>query len=66
MLMNAIAGSQMRVMIVDNDPTYLGLLFEELLLHGYDVVAVPDGEQALSKSGESEVDLIFPTSVCPG
>ncbi len=56
----------MSVMIVDNDPTYLGLLFEELLLHGYDVVAVPDGEQALSKSGESEVDLIFPTSVCPG
>src|SRR5512135_1591424 len=32
----------MKIMIVDNDPTYLGLLSEVLRLHGYDVTAAHD------------------------
>jgi len=49
----------MKVMIVDNDLTYLGLLSEVLVLHGYKVVAARDGEEALAKLNESGVDFII-------
>ena len=49
----------MRIMIVDNDPTYLGLLSEVLRLHGYDVTAAHDGEEALGKLKQTPVDFIL-------
>ncbi|HCV41910.1 MAG TPA: hypothetical protein DGH68_00375 [Bacteroidetes bacterium] len=49
----------MKIMVVDNDPVYLGLLAEILQLHGYDVTAVHDGEEALSKLKEVPVDFIL-------
>lgn len=54
-----VGGIQMRIMIVDNDPTYLGLLNEVLVLHGYDVVTAKDGQEALEKLRESVVDLVI-------
>ena len=49
----------MKIMIVDNDPAYLGLLSEVLRLHGYQVTAAHNGEEALSKLRESTVDFIL-------
>ena len=49
----------MRIMIVDNDPTYLGLLSEVLRLHGYQVLAAPDGEEALARLREEPVDFVL-------
>ena len=49
----------MKIMIVDNDPTYLGLLSEVLVLHGYEVVTALDGEDALAKLKESLADFII-------
>ena len=49
----------MKIMVVDNDLTYLGLLSEVLKLHGYDVVTAVQGEEALSKLRENDVNLII-------
>ena len=49
----------MRIMIVDNDPTYLGLLSEVLRLHTYEVVTAVDGEEALLLLRQTSVDFIL-------
>lgn len=49
----------MRIMVVDNDPTYLGLLAEVLRLHSYEVVTARDGEEALSILRQTSVDFIL-------
>jgi len=49
----------MRIMVVDNDPTYLGLLSEVLRLHGYEVVAAGDGQEAMEKLRKESIDFII-------
>ena len=49
----------MKILLVDNDPTYLGLLSEVLHLHGYEVVSAFNGEEALSRLQEVPVDLVI-------
>jgi CheY-like chemotaxis protein len=49
----------MKIMIVDNDSVYLGLLSEVLSLHGYDVTTAHDGEEALAKLQEAPVDFVL-------
>ena len=49
----------MKIMIVDNDSTYRGLLCEVLQMHGYAVTSACDGEDALSQMKQSAVDFIL-------
>ena len=49
----------MKILVVDNDPTYLGLLSEVLRLHGYEVASALDGEEALSCLKDEPVDLVI-------
>ena len=49
----------MKIMIVDNDPTYLGLLSEVLRLHGYEVTSAHNGEEAMQKLRETSVDFVL-------
>jgi CheY-like chemotaxis protein len=52
-------GEMMRIMIVDNDPIYLGLLSEVLRLHGYEVISAFDGQDAMEKLRRHPVDFII-------
>ena len=49
----------MRIMVVDNDATYLGLLAEALQLHGHEVVMAHDGEEAIAKLATEPTDFIL-------
>lgn len=49
----------MRILLVDNDRVYLGLLSEILHLHAYDVITAEDGEAALEILQNESIDLII-------
>jgi len=49
----------MKILVVDNDPTYLGLLTEVLQLHGHVVLTASNGVHALFKLWQEPVDFVL-------
>jgi light-regulated signal transduction histidine kinase (bacteriophytochrome) len=56
----------MKIMVVDDDPSYLEALEDVLLAAGYDVVTAGSGEKALARLPEERVDGILLDMRMPG
>jgi two-component system response regulator MprA len=54
----ATQGGSARILVVDDDPNLLRMLRRGLILAGYEVEAVEDGEAALRAAREQEPDLL--------
>ncbi len=54
------------VLIVDDNPTNLGLMFEYLTRSGYDVLLSQSGEDALQKIASKQPDIILLDVMMPG
>ena len=48
-----------RILIVEDEPDIALGLQQDLLLEGYDVEVVNDGERAIDRAGQGEVDLVL-------
>ncbi len=48
-----------RVLLVDDNPTNIDILRARLAVHGYEIVAAADGEEALAAVGAEPPDLIL-------
>lgn len=48
-----------RVLVVEDEPSILKLLCQNLTLRGYDVVAATDGQSGLEQARSSQPDLIM-------
>jgi DNA-binding response OmpR family regulator len=55
-----------RILVVDDDPTYLTLEEKVLKREGYEVVTAEDGAQAMSLYREQEFDLVLLDVMMPG
>jgi DNA-binding response OmpR family regulator len=55
-----------RILVVDDDPTYLTLEESVLKREGYEVVTAEDGAQAMSLYKEQEFDLVLLDVMMPG
>jgi DNA-binding response OmpR family regulator/two-component sensor histidine kinase len=55
-----------RVLAVDDSPSYLGVLCEQLQREGYDVVQARSGEQAIELLMMQDVDCVLLDLVMPG
>ncbi len=55
-----------RVLVVDDNPDLMVLMRELLETRGYDVIAVPDAEQAEAEIRRQPPDLILSDVVMPG
>jgi two-component system NtrC family sensor kinase len=55
-----------RILVVDDSPTYLTLLEEELKRDGFGVIALPDGETALEVIRHQQIDCVVIDLVMPG
>jgi two-component system NtrC family sensor kinase len=55
-----------RILIVDDSPTYLTLLEEELRRDGFGVIATADGESALDVIRHQQIDCVVIDLVMPG
>jgi CheY-like chemotaxis protein len=58
--------SPVKIMVVDDDPTYAGLLADILSLYSHKVTKAGDGFEALLKLRQSPVDLIISDADMPG
>lgn len=50
---------RIRILIVDDDPTILGMYQERLKLEGYEVIVAKNGEEALARAVDSAPHLIL-------
>lgn len=48
-----------RVLVVDDSPTIVNMLSLILRQHGFEALSAGDGQQALHKLGQQEVDLVI-------
>lgn len=48
-----------RIIIADDDPSYLGVFCEGLELYGHSIVGVQNGEEVLGKIANEPFDLVF-------
>ncbi len=55
-----------RILAVDDSPTYLGTLADELVAEGFDVVLAASGEEALELLAVQDVDCILLDRIMPG
>ncbi len=55
-----------RVLIVEDEPSLLKFLSQNLALRGYDVVAAADGQQGLAQARSASPDLILLDLMLPG
>lgn len=56
----------MKILLVDNDPVYLNLLAEVLMLYSHQVLKAPDGETALKILKKETVQLVISDVSMPG
>ena len=54
------------VLMVDDTPANLGVLYELLSEAGYDVLVAEDGESALERTAYAQPDLILLDVMMPG
>lgn len=59
-------GKQETILIVDDEPSLRELLEEILQTHGYNVISVENGENALQALKRNEIDLIISDVIMPG
>jgi DNA-binding response OmpR family regulator len=48
-----------KILLVDNDPVYLGLMAEVLTMHGYTVFKAADGEAAFEQLQKEPTDIVI-------
>jgi CheY-like chemotaxis protein len=51
--------AHVKILLVDNDPIYLNLLAEVLILHSHTVIKATNGEEALDIIQRSPADLVI-------
>jgi CheY-like chemotaxis protein len=64
--MTDIAQSAPAVLMVDDTPANLGVLYEVLSEAGYSVLVAEDGESALERAAYAQPDLILLDVMMPG
>jgi two-component system, cell cycle response regulator CpdR len=55
-----------RILLAEDDPSMRGFLARALTKAGHQVVAVPDGDAAVSSLAENDYDLLLADIVMPG
>lgn len=55
-----------RILLADDEPTFLGATADLLRREGFDCVTVPDGEEALVRLAEQDFDLLITDLEMPG
>ncbi len=55
-----------RILIVEDEPAIAGLLQNDLVLEGYDVEVVGDGDTAIAAAASSRFDLVILDVMLPG
>jgi len=55
-----------RILLAEDDPSMRGFLARTLSKAGHVVVAVPDGDEAVSSLAENDYDLLLADIVMPG
>ena len=55
-----------RILLAEDDPSMRGFLARALSRAGHVVVAVPNGDEALTRLGKGEFDLLLADIVMPG
>ncbi len=63
---DAYSGAVVRLMLVEDDRTMRETVAAYLARAGHDVVAVADGDAAISRFAESGVDLVLLDLMLPG
>ena len=61
-----IGRSMARILLAEDDPSMRGFLARTLSKAGHVVVAVPDGDEAVSSLAENDYDLLLADIVMPG
>ena len=64
--MTVTANPKGTVLIVDDEPSTLDLLYHFLSHVGFNVLAAENGERALEQSKNSEIDIILLDVMMPG
>jgi DNA-binding response OmpR family regulator len=59
-------GARKRILAADDDATALNALRQTLVQRGYEVVAVPSGDDAIMQAAEEEFDLFILDVNMPG
>ena len=54
-----------RILVIDDDEQVLDMLYESLMLEGYDVLRASNGEEGLRLYREDPVDLIITDLIMP-
>lgn len=49
----------MKILLVDNDPVYLGLMAEVLAMHGHTIFKASDGEAAFEQLQKEPADIVI-------
>jgi two-component system cell cycle response regulator CpdR len=55
-----------RILLAEDDPSMRGFLARALTKAGHQVVAVPDGDEAVRSLAENDYDLVLADIVMPG
>ena len=61
-----IGKGMVRILLVEDDPSMRGFLARALTKAGHLVVAVPNGDEAVTRLAESAYDLLLADIVMPG
>lgn len=55
-----------RILLAEDDPSMRGFLARALTKAGHQVVAVPDGDEAMTSLADNDYDLVLADIVMPG